>query len=137
MLFRSAGGGDGDRAVGGGGGAAVDGDEAACGGGCGQAGPAGTSGVGGASGPARHLPRPPSGFSLAGAGSATVGAHILYWWPSDGWQRGVVARAHKSGAFSHVVRYHRATSALHGKVDTLLDAASYGARWVLLVPVTS
>ena len=96
-----------------------------------------SSGVAGTSGPARPPPRPPSGFVLAGAGPAAVGAHILYWWPSDGWQRGVVARARKSGAFSHVVRYRRATSALHGEVDTLLDAASYGARWVLLVPVAS
>ena len=87
----------------------------------------------GAPGPAAlRLPCPPPGFVLAGAGPAAVGAHILYWWPSDGWQRGVVLRARTSGAFSHVVRYRRATSALHGDVATLLDAASYGSRWVLL-----
>ena len=63
-----------------------------------------------------------------------VGSQVLYWWPSDGWQRGVVARVRNAGGFSHVVRYRRPTSALHGDVDTLLDAASYGSRWVLLAP---
>ena len=38
------------------------------------------------------------------------------------------------GAFSHVVAYNRQTSALRGTADTLLDAASYGSRWVLLSP---
>jgi len=38
------------------------------------------------------------------------------------------------GAFSHVVAYTRQTSALRGTADTLLDAASYGSRWVLLSP---
>ena len=39
-------------------------------------------------------------------------------------------------AFSHMVAYHRQTSesALRGTADTLLDAASYGTRWVLLSP---
>ena len=39
-----------------------------------------------------------------------------------------------AAAFSHVVAYTRQTSALRGTADTLLDAASYGARWVLLSP---
>ena len=54
--------------------------------------------------------------------------------PSDGWQRGTVARLCPRGAsrFSHVVAYTRQTSARRGTADTLLDAASYGARWVLL-----
>ena len=39
--------------------------------------------------------------------------------------------------FSHVVAYRRSDSALHGAVDTLLDAASYGTRWVLLSPAES
>jgi hypothetical protein len=34
-----------------------------------------------------------------------------------------------------VVAYTRQTSALRGTVDTLLDAASYGQRWVLLSPL--
>jgi hypothetical protein len=42
------------------------------------------------------------------------------------------------GAFSHVVAYTRQTSAvtvpLRGTADMLLDAASYGVRWVLLTP---
>ena len=56
------------------------------------------------------------------------------WWPKDGWQRGSVARLCPRGAFSHVVAYARQTSALRGTADTLLDATSYGARWVLLSP---
>ena len=59
---------------------------------------------------------------------------ILYWWPEDGWQRGTVARLCPRGAFSHVVAYTRQTSALRWTADTLLDAAFYGARWVLLSP---
>ena len=38
------------------------------------------------------------------------------------------------GAFSLVVAYARQTSALRGTADTLLDATSYGSRWVLLSP---
>ena len=68
------------------------------------------------------------------ADTAVVGSPVLYWWPSDGWQRGVVARLRTSGPFSHVVRYRRPVSTLHGDVATLLDAASYGSRWVLLAP---
>ena len=33
-----------------------------------------------------------------------------------------------------MVAYTRQTSALRSTVDTLLDAASYGTRWVLLCP---
>mgnify|MGYP003337495706 FL=1 len=99
--------------------------------------PAGAVGGDGSSEAAPRPPRPPPGFLLSGVGPAAVGSFILYWWPSDGWQRGVVARPSSSSAFSHVVRYRRATSALHGDVDTLLDNASYGTRWVLLAPVAS
>jgi hypothetical protein len=63
-----------------------------------------------------------------------VGRTLLYWWPDDGWQRGTVARLCPRAAFSHVVAYHRQTSALRGTANTLLDAASYGSRWVLLSP---
>ncbi len=59
---------------------------------------------------------------------------LLYWWPTDGWQRGTVARLCPRCAFSHVVAYTRQTSALRGTADTLLDAVSYGSRWVLLLP---
>ena len=86
------------------------------------------------------LPLPPSGFTVDPApgdlGAALVGRRLLYWWPTDGWQLGTVARVCSSAAkgFSHVVAYHRRTSALSGTVETLLDAASYGQRWVLLSP---
>ena len=63
-----------------------------------------------------------------------MGRTVLYWWPDDGWQRGTVARLCPRGAFSHVVAYNRQTSALRGTADTLLDAASYGSRCVLLSP---
>ena len=66
-----------------------------------------------------------------------VGRSILYWWPTDGWQRGTVARPCPRGAFSHVVAYSRQTSALRGTADTLLDAASYGVHWVLLSPAAA
>ena len=35
---------------------------------------------------------------------------------------------------SHVVARTRQTSALRGTADTLLDADSFGVRWVLLSP---
>ena len=67
-------------------------------------------------------------------GAALEGLTLLYWWPDDGWQRGTVARLCLRGPLSHVVAYTRQTSALRGTADTLpvLDAASYGTRWVLL-----
>jgi hypothetical protein len=84
-------------------------------------------------------PLPPAGYTVDMAppgdlGAALVGRTLLYWWPTDGWQRGTVARLCPRGAFSHVVAYTRQTSALRGTADTLLDAASYGSRWVLLSP---
>jgi hypothetical protein len=83
-------------------------------------------------------PLPPSGFVVdaapPSAGADLVGRAVLYWWPSDGWQRGTVARVCSRAPFSHVVAYHRGTSTLRGTVDTLLDSPSYGARWVLLSP---
>ena len=59
---------------------------------------------------------------------------MLSWWPDDGRPRGTVARLCPRGAFSHVVAYTLQTSALRGTADTLLDAATYGSRWVLLSP---
>ena len=47
---------------------------------------------------------------------------------------GTVARLCPRGSFSHVVAYTRQASALRSTADTLLDAASYGCRWVLLSP---
>jgi len=84
-------------------------------------------------------PLPPAGFTIDAAPpgdlrTELVGRTLLYWWPDDGWQRGSVARLCPRGAFSHVVAYTRQTSALRGTADTLLDAASYGHRWVLLSP---
>ena len=66
-----------------------------------------------------------------------MGQALLYWWPTDGWQRGTVARLCPRGAFSHVVAYSRQTSSLRGTADSLLDAASYGSRWVLLSPAAA
>ena len=67
-------------------------------------------------------------------GADLVGRRIQYWWPEDGWQLGTVAQTcrPRASSFSHVVAYHRRTSALRGTVESLLDAASYGTRWVLL-----
>jgi hypothetical protein len=54
-----------------------------------------------------------------------VGGRSLYWWTSDSWQRGTVARicAPSASGFTHVVAYTRQTSALRNRVDTLLDTA--------------
>ena len=92
---------------------------------------AGTAGV--------PSPIPPVGFTVEAAppgdlGAALVGRTILYWWPDDCWQRGTVARLCPRGDLSRVVAYTRRTSALRGTADTLLDAGSYGSRWVLLSP---
>ena len=83
--------------------------------------------------------QPPAGFVVDPApppdlGSSLIGRQLLYWWPADGWQRGSIARVCPRTPFSHVVAYHRHTSALRGTADSLLDAASYGSRWVLLSP---
>ena len=85
-------------------------------------------------------PVAPTGFALLAApdasGSGLVGRHVLYWWPSDGWQFGSVARlCARTAPFSHVISYHRKTSSLRGLVDTALDPTFYGTRWVLLTPV--
>ena len=86
-------------------------------------------------------PLPPSGYTVTvdpapgDLGRALVGRRILYWWPAEGWQLGTVARVSPQAAFSHVVAYHRKTSALTGTAHSLLDAASYGSTWVALSPV--
>ena len=68
-------------------------------------------------------------------GEHLLGRRILYWWPDDGgWQLGNVAKLCTRAPFSHVVAYQRRTSSIRGTVDTLLDRASYGQRWVLLDP---
>jgi hypothetical protein len=84
--------------------------------------------------PEPTAPRAPAGWVVAPAGPPALGAAILYWWPDDGWQRGAVARICKRAPFSHIVRYRRPTAAFAGDVATLLDAPSYGIRWVLLSP---
>ncbi len=88
---------------------------------------------------ASSAPLAPVGFAVEAAppgdlGAALVGRTILYWWPTDGWQRGTVAHLCPRGVFSHVVAYSRQSSALRGTADLLLDAASYGIRWVVLSP---
>ncbi len=89
----------------------------------------------------RAPPLPPLGYSVDAApgdlGAALVGRRILYWRPEDRLQLGTVARTCRPGAssFSHVVAYQRRTSALRGTVETLLDAASYGVRWILVSPL--
>ena len=81
---------------------------------------------------------PPTGLKVEAAppdlGAALVGRTVLYWWSDDGWQRGTVACPYPRNAFLHVMAYILQTSALRGLADTLLDAASYGSRWVLLSP---
>ena len=59
-----------------------------------------------------------------------VGSKILYWWPEDGWLLGSVAKVSSKPPFWHVVAYHAKTSP--GTVESLLDSASYGQRWLLL-----
>jgi hypothetical protein len=83
---------------------------------------------------AAPAPVAPAGWAVSPVVAPSLGASILYWWPDDGWQRGVVARLCKRAPYSHVVRYRRPTAAFAGDVETLLDAPSYGLRWVLLVP---
>ena len=79
-------------------------------------------------------PVAPAGWAVSPAGPPVLGASVLYWWPDYGWQRGVVARLCKRAPYSHVVRYRRPTATFALDVETLLDAPSYGLRWVLLVP---
>lgn len=64
-----------------------------------------------------------------------MGRRILYWWGDDGWQLGSVARISSQDlSVTHVVAYHRRSSALSGTAHSLLDAASYGSTWVALSP---
>jgi hypothetical protein len=60
---------------------------------------------------------------------------ILYCWPDEGWQLGRVRRRSSKAPLTHMVGYQLATAAFTGEVDSLLDEASYGARWVALAPV--
>jgi hypothetical protein len=98
-------------------------------------------------------------------GAALVGRQLLYWGcrqyrrPDDGWQRGrgtvarlfllaaplparrVLARGRRASCRGGLLvqrHYTRQTplSAQRGTADSLLNAASYGARWVPLSPAT-
>ena len=81
-------------------------------------------------------PIPPPDWTVVGPAHAPVlGSVILYWWPDEGWQLGRVRRHSRQAPFSHVVGYRLATAAFAGEVDSLLDEASYGSRWVALRPV--
>ncbi len=62
-------------------------------------------------------------------GLCCVGDTSLFWWPEEGRLVRVVRRA----PFTHVVRYRRSDATFTADVDTLLDAASHGIRWVRLV----
>ena len=82
----------------------------------------------------------PSGFRLAQTseircGKALLRASVLYWWPGEGWVRGTVRRISRHPRFSHVVGYSRSSSLGAAAVDTLLDTASHGIRWALLLPI--
>ena len=68
---------------------------------------------------------------------ALVGRPVLFYWPTDGWVRGTVARRSLAAGHSHVVRYDRRSALGAVVADSLLDAASHGpgGRWVLLCPV--
>ena len=91
-------------------------------------------------------PLPPAGFTVDVAppsdlGAALVGRQLLYWWPDEGWQLGRVRRRSRKAPFTHagrgVVGYRFPSAAFTGEVDSLLDEASYGSRWVALVPHAS
>ena len=72
----------------------------------------------------------PAVWTIGPLGSPGTGSVVLYWWPDEGWQLGRVSRPAARRPFTHVVTYRRPSAAL----DTLLDSASYGHRWVLLHP---
>ena len=56
-----------------------------------------------------------------------LGFDILYWWPDEGWQLGRIRRRCRRAPFTHVVGYRTPTAAFAGKVETLLDPATYGS----------
>ena len=64
-----------------------------------------------------------------------LGSALLYWWPDEGWQLGRVRRCCRRAPFTHVVGYRPPAAAFAGEVDTLLDPATYGSRWVSLIRV--
>ena len=59
-----------------------------------------------------------------------LGSALLYWWPDEGWQLGRIRRRCRRAQFTHVVGYRTPSAAFAAEVDTLLDAATYGSRWV-------
>ena len=90
----------------------------------------------GATPPAPPPPVAPAGWTIGPLGSPGSGSVVLYWWPDEprrtGIELGRVSRPVSRRPFTHVVTYRRPTTAFTGTVDTLLDSASYGHRWVLL-----
>ena len=81
-------------------------------------------------------PQPPAGWAVAAAGPPPdLGSALLYWWPDEGWQLGRVRRRCRRAPFTHVVGYRPPAAAFAGEVDTLLDPATYGSRWVSLIRV--
>jgi hypothetical protein len=83
-------------------------------------------------------PAPPPGWAVAAQAGPLPGpgrgAAILYWWPDEGWQLGRVLRLSRTDPLTHVVGYRSPSPAFTGDVDSLLNAASYGSRWVALIP---
>ena len=65
------------------------------------------------------------------AGPPDLGSALLYWWPEEGLQPGRIRRRCRRDPFTHV-GYRTPTAAFAGEVDTLLDPATYGSRWVSL-----
>ena len=82
-------------------------------------------------------PHPPPEWDVAAAGPPDLGSALLYWslWLDDGWPIGRFLRRCWLAPFTHVVGYQTPTTAFAGEVDSLLDAASYGSRWVSLTRV--
>ena len=57
---------------------------------------------------------------------------LLYWLPDE---LGRIRRRCRRASFTHIVGYRTPTAACAGEVDTLLDPATYGSRWVSLTRV--
>ena len=72
---------------------------------------------------------------MAAAGPPDLDSAVLYWWPDEGWHLGRIRRRCRRDPLTHVVGYRTLTAAFAGEVDTLLDPAAYGSRWVSLTRV--
>ena len=87
-------------------------------------------------------PRVPLGFVLLASAPAVLdtGLHIFYWWPHNGWQRGIVQQAALSRSqqgFTHLVSYPLALSTIAQTarghlLQQSLTTPTYGQRWLAL-----